>query len=58
MGYMVEQVGAARGGAGGAQALPILGTTKTSVYSTTAESRFAVVVLDSVLEPLRLAHHT
>ena len=58
MGYMVEQVGAARGGAGGAQALPILGATKTSVFSTIAHSRFASVVFDGVLGPPRLMAHT
>ena len=37
------------GGARGALALPIFGATKTSAFSTNAQSRFASVVLDSVL---------
>ena len=42
----------------GARGLPFFGTTKTSVFLTNARSRFAVVVLDGVLRPLRLAWHT
>ena len=41
----------------GDQGLPIFGTTKTSVFSTNAQSRFASVVADGVLGPLRLARH-
>ena len=37
---------------------PIFGTTKTSAFSTKAQSRFAIVVLNGVLGPLRLAQHT
>ena len=37
---------------------PIFGTTNRSVSSTNAQSRFAIVVLDGVLGPLRLALHT
>ena len=36
----------------------IFGTTKTSAFSTNAQSRIASVVLDGVLGPLRLARHT
>ena len=37
------------GGAKGAWAPSILGTTKTSAFSTKAQLRFALVVLDGVL---------
>ena len=37
------------------KAPPIFGTTKTSVFLTNAQSRFAIVVLDGVLGPPRLS---
>ena len=58
---MLEKVqirGVAKGVLRGARTLPIFGTTKTNVFSTNAQSRFASVDLDDVLEPLRLARHT
>ena len=50
--------GSAKGVAKGGRAPPIFGTTKTSAFSTNAQSRFASVVLDGVLGPPRLARHT
>ena len=41
-----------------ARALPIVGTTKRSGFSTNAQSKFTSVVLDGVLGPPRLARHT
>ena len=46
------------GGMPNAQAPLIFGITKTSPILTNAQSRFASVVLDGVLGPLRLACHT
>ena len=46
------------GGARGAWAHPVSGTTKTNAFSTNAQSRFASVILDSVLGPPRLMRHT
>ena len=54
-GYLVRRI---RTIAGGARALPIFGATKTSAFSTSAQSRFASVVLDGVLGPPRLVRHT
>ena len=42
----------------GCQRLPNFGNNEKSVFLTNAKSRIASVVLDSVLGPLRLAHHT
>ena len=44
-----------QGGAKGEGVPPINRTTKTSVSSIRAQSRFASVVLDAVLGPLQLA---
>ena len=49
--------GVLKGGEGGTIS-PIFGTTKRSVFSTNAQSRFASFVLDTVLGPPRLALHT
>ena len=46
------------GGARGAQALPFFRATNKSAFSTNTQPRFATVLLDSVLGPPRLAHHT
>ena len=46
-----------RGRARGAQALQIVGRTKTGAFLTNAQSRFASVVLDGVLGPPHLAWH-
>ena len=43
---------------GGARALPIFRGTNKSAFSSNAQSRFASVVLDGVLGPLRLECHT
>ena len=43
---------------GGARAFPIFEASKTSAFSTNAQSRFASVVFDGVLGRLRLAQHT
>ena len=43
---------------GSGLALPIFKVTKTSAFSTNAQSRFASVVLDGVLGPPHLARHT
>ena len=48
--------GGRKGGSRGA--LPIFGTTKTSVFSTNAQSRFVSVDVGAVLGPPRLAQHT
>ena len=37
---------------------PNFGTTKRRAFSTNAQSRFTMGVLDGVLGPLRLAQHT
>ena len=55
---LIQSEGADRGGQGGAWAPPIFRTTKTSAFSTNAQSRFAYVGLDGVLRPPRLARHT
>ena len=43
---------------GGGRTIEIFEITATSAFSTNIQSRFASVVLDSVLGPLRLAWHT
>ena len=47
-----------QGGPRGARVNPISGTMKTGAFSKNARSRFASVVLDSVLGHPRLARHT
>ena len=42
----------------GYEALPDFGTTKRRAFFTNAQSRFATVVLEGVLGPLRLQRHT
>ena len=44
-------------GVKGGGILPKYGTTKTSMFSTSVQSRVASAVLDSVLRPLGLARH-
>ena len=51
-----QRVAKGEGGKGGPGPL-MLGTTKTSVFSTNAQSRFMSVVLDGILGPPRLAWH-
>ena len=46
-----------KGGYRGPRMDAIFGTTKTSLFSTNAQSRFASVVHYGVLGPLRLAKH-
>ena len=50
--------GGGQGGPGGAWVPQIFRTTKTSAFSTNAQSRFVPVVLDSLLRPPCLAQHT
>ena len=47
-----------RWGGQGAGALPIFGASKTSAFSTNAQSRFVSVVLDGVLGPPHVLRQT
>ena len=56
--YTLCQIAGSDRGAKGALAPPIFRSIKTSEFSTNAQSRNALVVLDSVLGPPWLACHT
>ena len=55
--YITKIKGVRKGRAKGAWALPIFGTKTNAYFFTNVQSRFALIVLDSVLGPQRLAQH-